>query len=394
MRNVFSNRNILAISLTTSLWGIFNNAWQPYWSVYLKKELGASVAIVGLLSMIQSAEQLLFQLPGGIIADKFGRRKIILFGTALRLIPPIVYLLATTWEQVIPAVIINATGSLYMPAFNAIVADSLPSKQRGTGYGAYSMIASIPNIFMPTVGGIVLDALGYKEGVRIFNVLTMFTVTAALIIRAKLITETLTKESRQRSTGETFSSAFKVPRTIWIMIIVSTVSGFASRMVMNFASIYAIDVIKLTNTHYGLAQTASSIVNTISILPSGMLSDRIGRKPLILVSYVIGPLTTWGIVVVKDFPQYLFLRVIGGVGMALGPAWQALVADLIPREKRGTVIGLMSTISGLVGTPSSWIGGEIWENYAPETPFNIALIIGLVSVPALLLVKEPEEGEE
>jgi len=394
MRNVFSNKNILAISLTTTLWGIFNNAWQPYWSVYLKQELGASIAIVGLISMIQSAEQLLFQLPGGIIADKFGRRKIILFGTSLRLIPPIIYLFATTWEQVIPAVIINATGSLYMPAFSAIVADSLPSRQRGTGYGVYNMITSIPGIFMPAIGGIVLDALGYRQGVRIFNVLAMFTVTAALIIRAKLITETLTKESGQRTARETFSSVFNVPRTIWIMTVVSTLSGFASRMVMNFTSIYAIEIIKLTNTQFGLAQTASSILYTVMILPSGMLSDRIGRKPMIFFSYVLGPLTTWSLIIVKNFPQYLFLRLIGGIGMAMGPAWQALIADLVPREKRGTVMGLMSTIPGLVGTPSSWVGGYIWEIYTPETPFNLALFISLVSVPALFLVKEPEKGEE
>jgi len=396
VKNVFSNRNILAISLTTTFWGIFNHAWQPYWALYLKYELGATVPIVGLLSMIQSAEQVLFQLPGGVIADKFGRKRIIVLGTSLRLIPPIVYLLATSWEHVLPAVIINATGSLYMPAFNAMIADSLPSRQRGTGYGAYQMITSLPGIFMPALGGFVLDTFGFKEGVRLFNVLTTFTVMITIIVRAKLITETLAKESKERSTRATLSAALDAPRSIWIMVFASTIGGFAMRLVMNFTVIYAKENIGLTVTQLGLAQTAGSILHTVLIMPTGMLSDRIGRRPMILFSHIVGPLTNWGLILVQDFPQYLLLRLIGTIGGTLGgPAWQAMIADIIPREKRGTVMGLMSTASGAIGFPSPMLGGYIWENYSPETAFNTSLIIGLMPMPILTLyVKEPRKEEE
>jgi len=405
MRNVFSNRNILTISLTTTLWSVCNQAWQPFWSLYLKEELGATVAIVGLLSMIQNAEMLLFQLPGGILADKIGRRKVILFGTCLRFIPPVVYLLATSWEHVLVAVIANASASIYSPALEAIVADSLPRGQRGAGYGAYRMITSLPMVFMPTVGGIVMDALGYKAGVKIFNIATFLAVIVVLLVRMKLVTETLAKKGKQRSTRATFSSALKVPRTIWVMMIVATLGGFAMRMVMQFISIYAKEVILLSNTELGLAQTGGSLLSSILIMPSGMLSDRIGRKPIISVAQVIQPLTTWGIILVSvgSFPQYLLLRLFGGVGSALGggfygfaggPAWQALVADLVPSENRGTIMGLISTITGAIGAPSSLIGGYLYEG-SPQTTFNIALIIGLVSVPIfVLLVKEPKKGGE
>ena len=67
----------------------------PFWTPYLIKELGADLAAVGLLSMIQSSERLLFQLPGGVLAERFGRRKIIVYGTAMRILTPILYLMAT-----------------------------------------------------------------------------------------------------------------------------------------------------------------------------------------------------------------------------------------------------------------------------------------------------------
>ncbi|MFB0543584.1 MAG: MFS transporter, partial [Candidatus Bathyarchaeia archaeon] len=207
IKNVFSNRNILAISLTTTLWSVCNAGWSPYWPLYLKHELGATVAVLGMLSVIQTSEQLLFQLPGGILADRFGRRKIILFGTSLRIIAPLIYLMATNWVHVIPAVIVNAMSSIYTPAFDAIIADSLPQRQRGAGYGAYRMITSLPRVFMPVLGGIIMDALGYKEGVRIFLIATIIASVVMILIRARFLTETLIESSGQRrSTRATLSA--------------------------------------------------------------------------------------------------------------------------------------------------------------------------------------------
>ncbi len=141
--------------------------------------------------MIQSSERLLFQLPGGLLADRFGRRKIIVYGTALRIIPPLIYLLAADWRQVIPGLLINGAASIYMPAFNAIIADSLPEMERGAGFGAFRMITSIPTIIAPLIGGAVMDALGYREGVKVFLFLTVIVSILVTVVRSRVITETL-----------------------------------------------------------------------------------------------------------------------------------------------------------------------------------------------------------
>ena len=87
-RDVFTNRNILAIALTTSAYSLVEYSWRLFWNLYLMTEHNASFPALGLLTMIQSSERLLFQLPGGLLADRFGRRKIIVYGTALRILPP------------------------------------------------------------------------------------------------------------------------------------------------------------------------------------------------------------------------------------------------------------------------------------------------------------------
>lgn len=404
LKNVFSNRNIVVISLTTTIWSMCDNGWRTFWPLWLKNELGASIAAVGLLSMIRDSGPFLFQLPGGVLADKFGRKKIIILGTSIRFIPPFFFLLSSSWEQTIPAMILSALTSIYMPAFNAIVADSLPSRQRGAGYGAYRMMTSLPMVIMPVIGGIIMDSYGYRDGVRIFLFAEIIASVFIVYLRWRYISETLDKKAPQKASTEPTVSTPKIPRTVWMMAIVSTISSFGMRLVMQFASIYAKDIVQITNTELGLASTVSSLMATLLSMPGGMLADRVGRRPMILLPMVITPLTTFSLTLISGFQQYLGLQVVGGLAMGIGggaygqtggSAWQALMADLVPREKRGTVNGIIGTVTGLVGAPSSWIGGYMWENYSPETPFQATLVLGLLALGVFaLFVKEPKKGEE
>ena len=81
LRQVFSNRNVLVISSTNMLCHIFNSLWELWWTLYLIEELKTPITIVGFLATIQNTSSILFQLPGGIIADRIGRKRVIVFGT-------------------------------------------------------------------------------------------------------------------------------------------------------------------------------------------------------------------------------------------------------------------------------------------------------------------------
>lgn len=412
VKDVLSNRNVLAIALTTSVFSLVDMGWRPFWTLYLKNELGASITAVGLLSTIASSERLLFQLPGGLLADRYGRRKIIVYGTALRLLPPLIYLWATNWTQVIPALLVSGAASVYMPAFNAIIADSLPETQRGAGYGAYRTITSMPQIVSPVIGGMVMDAFGYREGIKIFLTISFFATVLVTYVRWRYLTETLVRDvkppsprliQQKRSVKERLSSTFDLPRTVWVLVVVAILGSFGMRLVWEFMSIYAVEIVGLTNTQLGLVQTTGGIVSTVLALPGGMLSDRFGRKPLILTSRLILPLTTFAVTLATNFQQYYLISIVSAIGNSLGgggmwgggPAWQALIADLVPREKRGTVMGTIGTVTGVVGTPSSLVGGYLWTLYSPQTPFYLSLIMGLIGTAVFAFgVKEPKKLEK
>jgi MFS family permease len=125
IRDVFSNRNVMAISLTNMLYNVFNQLWNLWWSLYLVEVLDTPIVIVGLLSTIQMSGSFLFQLPGGFITDRYGRKKVIVYGTCLRVFAALILYSARSWQWVLPGIILNGMAGIYNPAFSAIIADSM-----------------------------------------------------------------------------------------------------------------------------------------------------------------------------------------------------------------------------------------------------------------------------
>ena len=407
IKDVFSSRNILTIAVTTSMITLCDMGWRPFWPLYLNEVLGASVWAISFLSMLSQSERLLFQLPGGVLADRFGRRKIIVYGTALRIFTPMLFLWAKDWVTVIPALVLNGVTSIYMPAFNAIIADSLPDDERGAGYGAYRMITSTPRIFSPVIGGFLFERMGPEQGFRLFMYLSIIVNAIVTYARHRIITETLfdEEELQQRASSrppvkEQIKETMTLGKTVWIMILVAVISAFAARMVFDLAALYARDIIGLSYSQLGIVTTVGGIITSILAMPGGMLSDRIGRKPVISLSRLLTPISMLGITLSKGFYHYLIAygtnalsEALGGggrMGSAGGPAWQALVADLVPKEKRATVMGTIGTITGTIAAPASLAGSWLWNNLGPVWPFRASFVAGLIAVSIFWIgVKEP-----
>jgi MFS family permease len=389
------------------LYHIFNSLWELWWSLYLLEVLNTPITIIGLLATIQNTSRILFQLPGGIIADRIGRKKVIVFGTGLRVLAPILLLLAKSWVWVIPGIVLNSVASLYGPAFNALIAESLPQERRGSAFGAYRALTSIPQVFMPVVSGYYIMIMGVGPGVRMGLMLFVCAAAVAVTVRAVFLTETLEPEylsevgleDRREEKGmmETFRG---MPRTIWAMLLVSVISGFAMRMTWTFLPIYATNVNLLTEFQYGLLQSIAMGISVPLYLVSGLIADRFGRVPGILLARGLGPFDSLSLLLFKEFNQliaaYGVIGIAGGLGGGRlrgggymgGPSWQALIADIVPPRDRGKVMGLMGTVTGLIGLPGSYMGGYLYV-YNPNLLLALGSGLEALSIPIILFfIKE------
>jgi len=119
------------------------------------------------------------------------------------------------------------------------------------------------------------------------------------------------------------------------------------------------------------------------------LSDRIGRKPFVILTFIFFSLFPLSIALSKNFPLLIIAFIIGGLRETGEPPRKAMIVDLSPKEARGRAAGLYYLIRGLAVTPAALIGGFLYEEIAPQTPFTASFTIGMIGVLIFsLTVKE------
>ena len=402
----------MAISSTNMLYTIFNGFWELWWGLYLLEVLNVSPIIIGFLATIQNTSRILFQLPGGMLSDRIGRKRVIVYGTALRVISPIFLYFAKSWYWVVPGIVVNACASIYMPAFNAIIAESLPQDKKGAGFGAYRFLTGIPGIFMPVVSGYYLDLMGLEKGVK--TGLLMFIGAAAIetIVWNIYLTEPLDDalaeeeglngEKEDRGMIDTFKQQ---PRTVWAMLAITIITGFAMRMTWTFLSIYAVNEVGLTLAQYGMLQSIAMFISVPLYLVSGVVADRMSRRNLILLARGLGPFDSLSLFLFGNYRHLMGAYSVIGVAQGMGggrlrtggfmggPAWNSLLTDLVPAKDRGKVLGLMGTISGLLGLPGAIIGGYLY-NMNPSLLLISGSLLEALAIPIIIFfLKDPKITE-
>ncbi len=292
-----------------------------------------------------------------------------------------------------------------------MIAESLPEGSRGSGFAAYRMVTWMPMIVTSLIGGMLMDYYGVVKGVRIVLVMTLACSILSTLLRWRFITETLgDAENEERTRVETpprrvsLQELGRMPMGVWVMTAVAAISMFGQRAVMSFMVIYAVEEVGLTKTQWGAIGTVVSLISTLLTMPGGMLADRIGRKPCILISRVLSSFSTLGFTFSQNFWHLAGTRVVGGVAQGFGgtawgpmggPVWQALVADLTPPEDRGRMMGMMGTIQGLVTTPASWVGGYMYDNVSPKLPFYTSFALNTIGTLIFLaLLREPKRSRQ
>jgi len=412
-KSVFSNRNILVVSTTQIFETFFSTVYQSFWTLYLMEELGFSIPMVALLHTIQRSENLLFSLPGGILADRIGRKKVTLISAGTRIISPILYLLADSWEIIFLATIFVAMRSLGTPAYDAMVAESLPRSRMGTGYAVLNMCRRAPSLVGPFIGGVLMESMGLGPGTRLCFVGVLIGGIITFLARYFFLTETLVRSPvRGRNFIQDFKEVIPILKgSLRTMMISSILFQVSAGLSTGLLVVYITDPngVGLTVAQYGFLASLMGIVGFIMAIPGGTMADRYNRRKLISFGRSLSPITTLTWIYVRNYYQIIGLRMIQGIGegisgtmggmggaggVAGGAAWSSLLADLVPSEKRGRYNGLLSSLSGIASLPAPNIGALMWttEGIGPTGVMWSQMIIGMVSTAQLwLFLRDPRD---
>ena len=399
IQDMMKSRNLMVITLTQSLFMLTASLWWPFWSLYIL-ELGTSKTLMGMIFMAETVAQLIFQLPGGILTDRLGRKKMIVLGSVLRATSPLIYVATGSWQFVLLGMFITQTSNMMVPAIDALIAESTSVEHRAMGYGTFRMMTLLPMIFTPFIGGVITDSLGVYGGVRLAITCTLVVAWFNVYIRWRYLEDTYTNEHAS-SRLDALKEVRSVPRPIWTLITVAIFASLGLRVASQFMAVYATQVANLTKTQWGLIMTTVGIISTVLTIPSSIWSDKVGRKPGIMISLGLTPLMYLGFPFSGGFLQLALSRVVGAIsegfggavtGLEGGSAWLALVADIVPSQQRGKVMGLIATVAGALSFPGAWIGGLLWDNVSPSAPFYLASASSTVAFLIFsIMVKEPKE---
>jgi MFS family permease len=398
----FLKGNLLVLIISYMFFGLTSSLFSPFRSLYIR-ELGATAIIIGLMDSVSNIILAIIRLPGAFIADRYGRRKVIVLFTFTAALSYSFYILAWNWKIILLAMIISSLSHIYQPALEAIEADSLPAEKRGMGYTLIWLLPGIPAFFGPLISGYFVETRGLITGMRIVYIIVLFCVLTIAIIRWLFLKETIETDESLGSKELLFSfrESIDAMREAWESVgsevktttLVFLLMSFEFPLFMTYYSLFAFDVAGVSGLEWGIITTIGSVVMLIAGYPAGKLIDSIGRKKSIIIGYLISIPT----IIALTFTSGYFQMTIVNMFIQLStvfffPALNALRADIIPQEVRGRIMGLMGTLRSLAMVPAGALFGLLYE-VNRKYPYYLGIIIEITTVIIILkYITEPKKN--
>jgi multidrug resistance protein len=370
-------------------------------------ELGSGVEALGLMTMSFALAQFISAPIMGSLADRYGRRPVILLGLAAFAVMNIGFLLAESTTAFIA--VRTAEGALsagLFPASMGILADIAPESQRGKWVGYIMGAYGAGFILGPMVGGILFDTWDFAAPFLVSAVLA----TCALVAASILVPETRTPEMRRREqlrarrrtdVPSAKSPSFRdaLPRPLYVfgtLLLVDFVSVFAFAFVEPQMVFYFYDELGWSTFQFGVVVGVYGLAMVFSQTVLGQSSDRLGRKPVVLLGLALTATFYVGLLLVEQFFVVLLVALVAGAGNGLTmPALSTFYLDITAAQHRSRIMGIKESAAALGGVvgPLAVVTASSLMTSRGVFATSALLVTGTLLL-ATLLLKEPEHAPE
>lgn len=388
-------RNVVAIGLVSLLNDASSEIIYPMLPVFLSVGLGASFAAIGMIEGLAESMSSLLKLFAGYFSDRLGKRKwLVVGGYALASLFRPFLGFAQNWHQVLAIRLVDRVGKGVRSApRDAMIADTVTIEQRGLAFGFHRAMDHSGAMIGPLLGFLLVkliaenrDAPTAPEFTNIFLIASVPAILAVLVAVFFMRETHVHAEERPKEMPKLslrgFDGNFK---SYLVIIALFTLSNSSDSFLILRASESGVSFVLLP-----LLWAAHHATKVLSSLYGGDLSDRLGRKRLIISGWILYAAVYAGFAFVGTQMGVWVLFLIYGVyfGLAEG-AEKALVADLVRPEQRGTAYGLYNLAFGITVFPASLLMGMIWDWKGPTTAFLISAVMGATAAALLLLFVRP-----
>ncbi|MEN6483143.1 MAG: MFS transporter [Anaerolineaceae bacterium] len=387
-------RNVWAVSLTSFFMDVSSEMVINILPLFLSNVLGVKTNIIGLIEGVAEATASILKLFSGWLSDKVGGRKwLAVAGYGLSAISKPFFYFANTWGIVAGVRWVDRIGKGIRTApRDALVADSIEKEKRGFAFG-FHRAADTAGAMLGLIIAFIVVWLAQKN-TAVLGESTFKTIVLISLVPAFLAVLTLAigaKETKVSSKAEMPKFAFKSlgkPFMVFMIIVgIFDLGNSSDAFLVLRAQERGLNVMGVL----GMLITFN-LVYTVVSAPAGSLSDKIGRRKLIIGGWLVYSIIYFGFALAKTGWQVWALYAVYGLyyGLAYGTT-KALIADLVPETLRGTAYGTYNAILGILDFPASLIAGILWEGvggwsgFGASAPFLFGAILSLIATLLMII---------
>jgi MFS family permease len=384
--------NVVALGLVSFLTDVSSEMLVPVMPLFITATLGASVASLGVIEGIAECTASTLRLVAGRLSDRIGRRKpFLVVGYGFSGVCKTLMAFANSWPVMLGFRFGDRVGkALRNPPRDAIIADSTPDADLGRAFGLHRAMDTAGAALGPLVAWWLLGhwaALGADGYRRIFLVSAVPAVLAVLVLVLLVHAPRLALVRAQtRASGEApLGSKFR--RFVAADFLFQLGNSSNAFLLLRAQQVgWSAGGVALVYLAYNLLYAALA-------LPFGRLSDKVGRRPLLLIGYLLYALA-YGIAAFAPTRTGMLTAflVLATHSAILEGQSRSLIADVVPRERRATAYGVYHTAVGLGLLPASLAAGMLWERVGPQAPFALGSLLALAAAVAFVVLL-PSAGE-
>ncbi len=382
--------NILILGLVSFLTDVSTEMIYPLIPLYLVSVLGATPAAVGLIEGIAESLASLLKVFAGAVSDRLERRKpLALLGYGLSSFAKIPIIMAVSWTWVLWGRVGDRFGKGVRTApRDALIAESAREGAMGSAFGLHRLLDTLGAVLGVALAYYFFTRQGDYRPIFVWSLVPAFAGTAVIFLVREAKSRRGVSPVKQKHSIAALPGRIRAnwrdldPRLKKFLAVVFVFAlGNSSNQFL---------ILRAADLGFGPADAvllylAFNIVYALASFPAGALSDRIGRRVLLVAGY-----TVYGLV-------YLGMAAAGGPGLAVWLLFglyglysgategveKALVAEMAPAEQKASLLGLHATLVGIGLLPASVLAGLLWRFLGPAAPFCFGGTLGILAAVAL-----------
>ncbi len=369
---------VFTLGIVSFFMDISSEMIYPLIPLFLNNVLNASKISIGLIEGIAESTASILKVFSGWLSDRWRKRKPLVFwGYTLSVASRLILAMATTWAMVLIYRFFDRFGKgVRTSPRDALIADSVETKVLGRSFGFHRAMDTLGAVIGPLLAFTLLSLS--SQNIRLVFWLSIIPGIFAILTIALFVKERTDKKSEIKKVISLFSGIKEFDKRFKYFLFVVMLFTFG-KVPEAFLILRAQEL----GVSIALIPVIYLVFNTITAtlsMPMGIVADRIGKRRIILISYILSGVVYIGFALSTSAIYVWVLFITYGIFVSINEGVQrAFVATLIDKDLKGTGYGIYHTGIGLSALPGGIIAGILYQSYGPPVMFIFSTTISFIS---------------